>query len=65
MNIYSFSPYLDSVGWKDKWADEEKFSKNVKVDNISKITNGLVHGLVEKLTKFPFYTKKERSLYYP
>ena len=37
-----FSPYLESVGWKDEWADENKFSEIVRVDNISKITNGVV-----------------------
>ena len=29
------------------------------MDNISNITNGVVHVLVEKLTKSPFYTKKK------
>ena len=37
-----FSPYLESIGWKDEWADENKFSKIVRVDNILKITNGVV-----------------------
>ena len=29
-----FSPYLESVGWKDEWADAKKFSEHVRVDNI-------------------------------
>ena len=56
------SPYLESIRWKDEWADEEKFSEIVRVDNISKITNGVVHGLVEKLTKSPFYKKRKMSI---
>ena len=54
-----FSPYLDSAGWKDEWANEKKFSEILRVDNISKITNVVVYGLVEKLTKSPFYEKKK------
>ena len=57
-----FIPYLESVGWKDEWADENKFSGTARVDNISKITNGVVHGLVEKLIKSPFH--KKRCLYH-
>ena len=55
-----FSPYLtwSLLGWKDEWADEKRFSEIVRVDNISKITNGVVHGLVEKLSKSPFFKKK-------
>ena len=44
-----FSPYLDSVGWKDEWTNEKKFSEIARVDNISKITNVVVYDLVEKL----------------
>ena len=50
---------MKSVGWKDEWAAEENFLEIVGVDNISKITNGVVHGLVEKLAKSPFYKKKK------
>ena len=57
-----FSPYLESFGWKDEWADEKKFSEIVRVDNISIITNGVVHGVVEKLIKSPFYKKRNVSL---
>ena len=60
-----FSPYLtwSLLGWKDEWADEKRFSEIVRVDNISKITNGVVHGLVEKLSKSPFFKKKKDVCY--
>ena len=59
-----FSPYLtwSLLGWKDKWADEKRSSEIVRVDNISKITSGVVHGLVEKLSKSPFFKKKKMSV---
>ena len=50
------------MGWKDEWADEKRFSEIVRVDNISKITNGVVHGLVEKLSKSPFFKKRKMSV---
>ena len=46
-----FSPFLRSIGWKEEWA--EKKSEIVRVDELSKLTNGVVFGLEKRITKPP------------
>ena len=36
----NFSPFLGSIGWKQEWAT--KRSEIVRVDELSKLTNGIV-----------------------
>ena len=36
----NFSPFLGSIGWKQEWAT--KRSEIVRVDELSKLTNGVV-----------------------
>ena len=47
----NFSPYLRSIGWKEEWAKNK--SEIVKVDELSKLTNGVVFVLEKRITKPP------------
>ena len=51
-----FSPFLRSVGWKEKWATNR--SEIVRVDELSKLTNGVVYGLEKRITKPPISQTK-------
>ena len=42
----NYTPYLESIGWKDKLLKDE--SLIIRVDDIKKLTNGVVFGVVEK-----------------
>ena len=41
-----YTPYLESVGWKEQWFKDE--SLIIRVDDIKKLTNDVVFGIVEK-----------------
>ena len=51
-----FSPFLGSIGWKDEWAVNR--SDIVRVDELSKLTNGVVFGLEKRITKPPISQTK-------
>ena len=42
----NYTPYLESIGWKEEWLKDE--SLIIRVDDIKKLTNGIVFGVVEK-----------------
>ena len=42
----NYTPYLESIGWKEEWLKDE--SLIIRVDDIKKLTNGVVFGVVEK-----------------
>ena len=42
----SYTPYLESIGWKEEWLKDE--SLIIRVDDLKKLTNGVVFGVVEK-----------------
>ena len=42
----NYTPYFESIGWKEKWLKDE--SLIIRVDDIKKLTNGVVLGVVEK-----------------
>ena len=52
----NFSPFLGSVGWKEEWATNR--SEIVRVDELSKLTNGVVYGLEKRITKPPISQTK-------
>ena len=52
----NFSPYLRSIGWKEEWAKNK--SEIVRVDDLSKLTNGVVFGLEKSITKPPMSQAK-------
>ena len=52
----SFSPFLGSIGWKEEWATNR--SEIVRVDELSKLTNGVVYGLEKRITKPPISQTK-------
>ena len=41
-----YTPYLESVGWKEQCFKDE--SLIIRVDDIKKLTNDVVFGIVEK-----------------
>ena len=45
-NKANYTPYLESIGWKEEWLKDE--SLIIRVDDIKKLTNGVVFGVVEK-----------------
>ena len=51
-----FSPFLGSIGWKEEWAVNR--SDIVRVDELSKLTNGVVFGLEKRITKPPISQTK-------
>ena len=42
----NYTPYLESIGWKEEWLKDE--SLIIRVDDIKKLTNGVVFGVTEK-----------------
>ena len=42
----NYTPYLESIGWKEEWLKDE--SLIIRVDDIKKLTNSAVFGVVEK-----------------
>ena len=44
----NFSLFLGSIGWKEGWATNR--SEIVRVDELSKLTNEVVHGLEKRIT---------------
>ena len=52
----NFSPFLGSTGWKEEWAT--KRSETVRVDELSKLINGVVLGLEKRITKPPISQTK-------
>ena len=47
----NFNPLLRPIGWKEEWA--AKRSEIVMVDELSKLTNGVVFCLEKRITKPP------------
>ena len=45
-NKSNYTPYLESIGWKEEWLKDE--SLIIRVDDIKKLTNGVVFGVMEK-----------------
>ena len=45
-NKANYTPYLESIGWKEEWLKDE--SLIIMVDDIKKLTNGVVFGVMEK-----------------
>ena len=45
-NKANYTPYLESIGWKEKWLKDK--SLIIRVDDIKKLTNGVVFRVVEK-----------------
>ena len=43
----NYTPYLESVGWKEEWLKDE--SLIIRVDDIKKLTNCIVFEVVGKL----------------
>ena len=43
----NYTPYLESIGWKEEWLKDE--SLIIRVDDIKKVTNGVVFGVMEKV----------------
>ena len=52
----NFSPFLGSIRLKEKWATNR--SKIIGVDELSKLSNGVVFGLEKKITKPPISQTK-------
>ena len=52
----NFSPFWGSIGWKEEWAGNR--SEIVRVDDLSKLTNGVVFGLEKRITKSPISQTK-------
>ena len=52
----NFSPFWGSIGWKEEWAGNR--SEIVRVDDLSKLTNGVVFGLEKRITKTPISQTK-------
>ena len=46
-----FSPCLGSIGWKKEWATNR--SEIARVDELSKLANGVVFGLEKRIIKPP------------
>ena len=45
-NKAHYTPYLESIGLKEAWLEDE--SLIIRVDDIKKLTNGVAFGVVEK-----------------
>ena len=45
-NKADYTPYLESTGWKEEWLEDE--SLIIRVDDIKKLTNGVVFEVEEK-----------------
>ena len=43
----NYTQYLESIGWKEEWLKDE--SLIIRVDDIKKLTNGVVFGVTEKV----------------
>ena len=41
-NKADYTPYLESIGWKEEWLKNE--SLIIRVDDMKKLTNGVVFG---------------------
>ena len=54
--VDDFSPFLGSIGCKEEWAVNR--SDIVRVDDLSKLTNGVVFGLEERITKPSIFQTK-------
>ena len=46
-NKADYTPYLESIGWKEEWLENE--SLIIRLDDMKKLTNGVVFGVEEKL----------------
>ena len=44
-NKANYTPYLESIGWKEEWLEDE--SLILRVDDIKKLINGVVFGVKE------------------
>ena len=42
----NYTPYLESIGWKEEWLKDE--SLIIRVDDIKRLTDGVVFGGTEK-----------------
>ena len=42
----NYTPYLESIGWKEEWLKDE--SLIIRVDDIKKLTNGVVFGVTKE-----------------
>ena len=42
----NYTPYLEPIGWKEEWLKVK--SLIIRVDDIKRLTNGVVFGVVEK-----------------
>ena len=46
-NKPNYTPYLESIGWKEEWLKDK--SLIINVDHIKKVTNGVAFGVLEKV----------------
>ena len=46
-NKANYTPYLESIGWKEESFKDE--SLIIRVDNINRLPNGVLFGVVEKI----------------
>ena len=42
----NYTPYLEPIGWKEEWLKVK--SLIIRVDDIKRLTHGVVFGVVEK-----------------
>ena len=52
----NFSLYLGTIGWKEEWVTNK--SEIVRVDELSKLNNGVAFGLEKRITKPPISQTK-------
>ena len=58
----NYTPFLESFGWTKKWLKDRRFI--IRVDDLKKLTNGVVVGLLENSAKVLQMREKLMTCYY-